>query len=209
MGKVAKQKFYVVWKGRQPGIYDSWAACQAQVKGFAGAEFKAFPTREMAEEAWRKAYDDYKGKNVTAQQWLFAPHPPETPALCVDAACAGVPGPVEYQGVLLPEMTTVFRQGPFPDGTNNIGEFLGLVHALAWLTQKGYDYPVYTDSRTAMAWVRQGKCRTEHPLPPGSRLADLVRRAENWLTAHPAAAGRIRKWDTQAWGEIPADFGRK
>lgn len=209
MSKSSKKKFYVVWKGRQPGIYETWTACEAQVKGFPGAAFKAFPTRAMAEAAWQQGYETYRGKPVLSQQWLFAPNPPVTPCVCVDAACAGVPGPVEYQGVHLPDERLLFRQGPFPDGTNNIGEFLAIVHALAWLEQNGLDEPVYSDSRTAIAWVRKGRCGTEHQLPAGNRLADLVARAETWLAAHPAAVERVRKWDTETWGEIPADFGRK
>jgi ribonuclease HI len=163
----------------------------------------------MAEAAWQQDYEACRGKPVQSQQWLFVPNPPVTPCVCVDAACAGVPGPVEYQGVHLPDEKVLFRQGPFPNGTNNIGEFLAIVHALAWLEQNGLDEPVYSDSRTAISWVWKGRCGTEHPLPEGSRLAELVTRAEAWLAAHPAAAERVRKWDTEAWGEIPADFGRK
>ncbi len=206
---MAKPKFYVVWKGRQPGIYDSWAECEAQVKGFAGAEFKSFPTRAMAEAAWGKTYADYKGRPVQVQQWLFAPNPPRTPCLCVDAACAGVPGPVEYRGVRLPQEEQVFHRGPFPGGTNNIGEFLALVHALARLQQRNLDWPVYSDSSTAIAWLHAGKCRSKvERTAENAPLFGLVARAEAWLEKHGSVA-RVLKWDTQAWGEIPADFGRK
>jgi len=204
-----KRKFYVVWKGRRPGVYASWAECEAQVRGYAGAEFKAFPTRAMAEAAWKGRYAEYQGRNTAAQQWRFAPNPPETPALCVDAACSGAPGPVEYQGVRLPEAEAVFRRGPFPGGTNNIGEFLAIVHALAWLHQRGLGWPVYSDSATAIAWVQAGKCRTEaQRRPENAPLFELVARAERWLAKHGRPTP-VRKWDTQAWGEIPADFGRK
>ncbi len=206
-----KPKYYVVWKGREPGIYTSWAECQAQVKGFPGAEFKSFPTREMAEAAWQSTYAEYKGKDVNGQQWLFAPNPPLLPSLCVDAACSGSPGPLEYQGVLLPEQQRVFHRGPYPDGTNNVGEFLALVHALAWLDAQGdAKMPVYTDSRVAWLWVRAGRCQTRLPQTSANApLFALIARAERWLKAHPQAAERIHKWDTQAWGEIPADFNRK
>lgn len=205
-----RNKVYVVWKGRQPGVYASWAECEAQVKGYPGAEYKAFPTREMAEAAFRETYAAHRGQNSAAQQWLFAPNPPVTPSLCVDAACSGVPGPVEYRGVRLPDGKEVFRQGPFPGGTNNIGEFLALVHALSWLEREGLDWPVYSDSRTALAWARKGKCATDlQPEAANRPLFDLIARAEDWLAAHPDAAARLRKWDTQVWGEIPADFGRK
>ncbi len=209
--KSRKSKFYVVWKGRQPGIYDSWAACEAQVKGFPGAEFKAFPTRAMAEAAWKESYAAYKGKNVAAQRWLFAPNPPALPCLCVDAACSGSPGPLEYQGVWLPGEKQVFHQGPFAEGTNNVGEFLAIVHALAWLEEQADERtPVYTDSRTALAWVRKGRCGTTlASTRKNAPLFALIARAERWLADHPRAAARVRKWDTDTWGEIPADFNRK
>lgn len=205
----SKAKYYVVWQGRKPGIYDSWAACEVQVKGYPGAQFKAFPTRAMAEAAWKQPYEAYVGQDTAAQQWLFAPHPPQTPCLCVDAACAGVPGPLEYRGVRLPENEIVFAQGPYPNGTNNIGEFLALVHALAYLRRQDLNWPVYSDSRVAIGWVRTGKCGTDQiPDAENAPLFDLIARAEKWLAEHPEHAP-VRKWDTQAWGEIPADFGRK
>ena len=48
-----KAKFYAVWRGRKPGVYEDWKECEKQVKGFAGAGYRAFPTRELAEEAVR------------------------------------------------------------------------------------------------------------------------------------------------------------
>ena len=41
-------KFYAVRKGRQPGIYTTWPACEEQIKGFPGAVYKAFPTKAQA-----------------------------------------------------------------------------------------------------------------------------------------------------------------
>ncbi|NOZ00158.1 MAG: ribonuclease H [Chloroflexi bacterium] len=213
---MTKSKIYVVWKGRKPGIYASWAECEAQVKGYPDAQFKAFPTREMAEAAFHGAYEEYKGKASSLQQWLFAATKPVLPSLCVDAACSGSPGPVEYRGVVTETGEQVFRQGPFAGGTNNVGEFLAIVHALGWLENQGRDWPIYTDSVTAMAWVKKGRCGTKLARNAGNApLFELIARAESWLQEHVAAspvrggAISILKWDTNAWGEIPADFGRK
>ena len=206
---MAKQKYYVVWKGRARGIYDSWAECEVQVKGFTGAEYKSFPTREMAERAFRNDYETYAGKPGSSQQWLFAPIKPVLPSICVDAACSGSPGPVEYQGVLLENGQQAFRQGPMRDGTNNVGEFLAIVHALSWLQEKGLDWPIYSDSDTALGWVRSGRCNTKLARSASNdELFALVEQAEHWLTEN-RFMNRLLKWDTQAWGEIPADFGRK
>ena len=129
-------------------------------------------------------------------------------ALCVDAACSGNPGPMEYRGVHLPSGKEVFRFGPI-QGTNNIGEFLAIVHGLALMQQKGISMPIYSDSVSGQAWVRNKKAKTTLARTPETEKAlDLVARAENWLRTHQVNVP-ILKWDTENWGEIPADFGRK
>ena len=129
-------------------------------------------------------------------------------ALAVDAACSGNPGPMEYRGVHLPSGKQVFHFGPI-QGTNNIGEFLAIVHALALMKQKGVKMTIYSDSRTALAWVRNRKAKTtlQHT-PETERALELVARAEQWLRTNGVDVP-IEKWDTDNWGEIPADFGRK
>jgi len=205
---MAKQKFYVVWKGRKPGIYTSWGDCEAQVKGFAGAEYKSFENRAAAEAAFRGKYENYKGKPGTNQQWLFAPVKPILPSVCVDAACSGSPGPLEYRGVLTESGEQIFHAGPFPDGTNNVGEFLAIVLAMDWLITKKLDWPIYSDSANAIAWVKAGKCKTQlERLPSNKLLFDFIANAEEALKKVPPF--KVLKWDTRAWGEIPADFGRK
>ena len=205
---MAKQKYYVVWKGRKPGIYNSWAECEAQVKGYAGAEYKSFANRDMAEAAFRNVYEDYKGKPATSQQWLFAPTEPMLPSICVDAACSGSPGPLEYRGVLTETAEQIFHAGPFPDGTNNVGEFLAIVLAMDWLITKKLDMPIYSDSANAIAWIKAGKCNTKlERLPSNKMLFDFISNAEEALKRY--SPFKVLKWDTNAWGEIPADFGRK
>ncbi len=202
-------KFYVVWKGRKTGIFTSWEECEAQVKGYAGAEYKSFNSRESAERAFRADYADYAGKPASTNAWLFAPNPPVRESLAVDAACSGSPGRLEWRGVRVDTGQKIFHQGPFENGTNNIGEFLAIVQALAWLKKQPDPAPVYSDSETAIAWVKAGRCNTD--LAPDARnapLFDLILRAEAWL-AENATRNPVLKWDTQAWGEIPADFNRK
>jgi ribonuclease HI len=202
-------KYYVVWKGRQAGIFTSWQACSAQVAGFPGAEYKAFENLPAAEAALRGRYEQFTGRQAQAQGWLFAPTRPLLPSICVDAACSGAPGPLEYRGVETESGREIFRLGPYAEGTNNVGEFLALVHALVWLESQPAALPLYSDSENALIWVKAGKCRTR--LQPTSRNAELftlIARAEAWLAEH-AITVRLLKWDTKAWGENPADFGRK
>lgn len=134
---------------------------------------------------------------------------PLLPALAVDAACSGNPGVMEFRGVIADTGTEVFHRGPFPQGTNNIGEFLALVLGLAYLKQNNLPWNIYTDSVTALAWVRQRKCKSKLlRTPQTEQLFQMVAKAEAWLRANTYTT-RIYKWDTEKWGEIPADFGRK
>lgn len=129
-------------------------------------------------------------------------------ALCVDAACSGNPGMMEYRGVHLPSGREVFHFGPIK-GTNNIGEFLAIVHGLALMKQKGIRMPIYSDSVSGLAWVRNRKAKTTLSYTEETAKAlDLVRRAEYWLRQN-AIDVPVLKWNTDEWGEIPADFGRK
>ncbi len=208
-----KNKYYVVWKGKVPGIYSSWDDCKKQITGIKGAQYMGFPTKEEAEKAFDNHYAAYKGKKkkspgLTARD-LMKIGEPNMHSIAVDAASSGNPGKMEYQGVDTRSRKRLFRQGPFPEGTNNIGEFLAIVHGLAFLKERGSDRVLYSDSRTAISWVRKKRCNTK--LEPNTRnreLFDLIRRAENWLEKNSYQTP-IVKWETQAWGEIPADFGRK
>jgi ribonuclease HI len=121
----------------------------------------------------------------------------------------GVPGPVEYRGVELTTGAELFRLGPYKNGTNNIGEFLAIVQALMMLEKEGKPTPIYSDSVNAILWVKAKKCRTNHLQDASNKaLFDLIARAEDWLNTH-AYANPILKWETDDWGENPADFGRK
>ena len=209
---MAKQKFYVVWEGVTPGVYTSWTDCQLQIKGYEGAKYKSFDTREEAERALATSPYAYFGKNAKKKSEKVSSE--TLPAcvidnsLAVDAACSGNPGPMEYRGVHIASRQEVFHFGP-TKGTNNIGEFLAIVHGLALLKQKEFDMPIYSDSVNAISWVRQKKCKTKLPRTAETEeLFKLIERAEKWLRENTYTT-RILKWETKEWGEIPADFGRK
>ena len=210
---MAKGKFYVVWKGVNPGVYSTWHDCQAQIKGYEGAVYKSFASREEAEQAYVSPSFKYIGRQAAARREkkvegaLSAEVCLE--ALAVDAACSGNPGNMEYRGVYTATGQEIFHIGPMKEGTNNIGEFLALVHGLALLKQKGLDWPIYSDSRNAISWVKNKKCKTKLARTSVNEpIFDLIERAERWLNAHTYTTP-ILKWETSAWGEIPADFGRK
>ena len=223
---MAKQKYYVVWNGVSPGVYSSWTDCKLQINGFVDAVYKSFDTKEEAERAYQSSpYLYIKKKNTSVAAPKASAAVPDVPAdrtdtvlplprevqaeaLAVDAACSGNPGPMEYRGVYLRTGETVFHFGPVY-GTNNIGEFLAIVHALALMEKKGVSMPIYSDSRNAIVWVRQKRCKTKlERTPRTEELYGMIGRAEAWLRSHEVTVP-IRKWETERWGEVPADFGRK
>ena len=210
MGK--KQKYYVVWKGVSPGIYTSWTDCQLQTKGYDGALYKSFDTKEEAERAFASPAHHYIGNHksdITHHPSKALPKDFDMNCVAVDAACSGNPGPMEYRGVYLLTGQEIFHFGPV-HGTNNIGEFLAIVHALALMKQKGICMTIYSDSRNALAWVKQKKCKTKlERTAKTEELFQMIERAENWLKTHTYADIPILKWETEQWGEVPADFGRK
>lgn len=204
-------KFYVVWKGAEPGVYDSWADCQQQIQNVKGALYKSFDTKAAALKAFKDKPHLHIGADPkpAKQAKLGFVGKPIADSVSVDAAWNTATGDMEYQGVHTTTKQLLFRLGPYPDGTNNIGEFLAIVHALAWLKQRGSTLPIYSDSRTAIGWVQKKKANTK--LAETDRngiLFELLDRAENWLNSN-SYPNRVLKWETEHWGENPADFGRK
>jgi ribonuclease HI len=207
---MTRQKYYVVWKGRKTGVFTTWAECEKQVKGFVGAQFKAFASEVEADAAYLARYEDYLGKVSSSGKWKMASVQPLLPSVCVDAACSGAPGKLEYRGVNTETGDEIFHSGPYADGTNNVGEFLAIVHALTWQEKHNVHIPIYSDSENAIAWVITGQCRTKlKHTAKNAILFAIIRTSENWLAENELPENKILKWDTDMWGENPADFGRK
>lgn len=237
-----KTKFYVVWVGKKPGIYESWDDCLHHVKHYPGAKFKAYPSRHQAEMAFARGPEVQlpavqpmavqppavrlmavqppavrapsirlaaSPTNTILVTW-DGPNGPVSDAIAVDAACNGSPGDLEYQGICLKTKKRLFHQGPFACGTNNIGEFLAIVHGLAIIDHHPQDSRIiYTDSAVAMGWVARKICKTTLAKNDvNAPLFTLIDRALKWLHDHPHHA-IVHKWKTDQWGENPADFGRK
>ena len=209
---MAKQKYYVVWEGNNPGIYNSWTECQLQIKGYPNAKYKSFKNKEEAELAYASSYDDYIAYGAKPAKAKPLPIEFENEinwdSVSVDAACSGNPGVMEYQGVDTKTKSQIFHK-KFSLGTNNIGEFLAIVHALAMFKQQNLDTPIYTDSKIAMGWVKRKKVNTKLVKNAKTELLyKLIARAEIWLKNN-TFNNELLKWNTERWGEIPADFGRK
>ena len=185
-----KQKWYVVWSGTEPGVYSTWAECKQRIHGIAGAKYKSYDSLAEAEAAYAAGYQAPKRKtggevrvsNLRLTPEQLSEFPEIDPqSIAVDAACSGNPGKMEYRCVY------VFADPSMPKGQT----------------------VVYSDSRNAMLWVRQKKCKTTLPhTPQFAQAHDMIARAEKWLNEN-AVTNRVVKWETKRWGQIPADFGRK
>jgi ribonuclease HI len=210
-----KKKYYVVWAGLEPGIYTSWAACQKQIQGYPAAKYKSFKSEEAAKAAY---YNGTAAEYIGTVKKASKTNPATSlnefkndivwDSISVDAACAGNPGVMEYQGVDTKTGYQYFHQ-KFNLGTNNIGEFLAIVHALAIFQKENKKTSIYTDSKIAMGWIKAKKCRTKLVRNiKTAALYQVIERAEGWLKNN-SFENPILKWETKLWGEIPADFGRK
>tara|TARA_B100000029_G_scaffold473183_1_gene514336 strand:- start:434 stop:1048 length:615 start_codon:yes stop_codon:yes gene_type:complete len=200
-----KSKYYVVWEGNNIGIFNSWDECKLQTKNYKGAKYKSFKSLKDAKLAYSMSYYEYmdsQGKNKNYAT-------PNYNSISVDAASSGNPGTMEYQGVDTMSKKVLFKKGPFKEATNNIGEFLALVHGLAMLKKIKSNKIIYSDSITAISWVKKKKCNTKlNPNNINKEIFDLIDRAIKWLNSNSYNT-QIVKWETKKWGEIPADFGRK
>ena len=241
-----QKKFYVVWEGRNPGVYDSWEDCLAQIEQYPGARYKSFTSSADAAEAFRRgtsradireignllarageegtglgtrgegrgtssgARDEGRGtRGSEIPEWRRHEGEIDMDAWAVDASCMGNPGVMEYRGVDLRSGDEIFRVGPFQQGTNNIGEYLAIVHAMALMEKRGEVHNIYSDSQTGMSWARKRHPNTKLTVSAETqKLYQLLARATAWLQTHNWP-GRLMKWQTELWGEIPADFNRK
>jgi ribonuclease HI len=202
-------KFYVVWQGRETGIFTSWEECKPQIEDYKGAQYKSFKTREEAEHAFAHSFYAAINKDKkTDVKKSPTPHFIKN-SIAVDAACSGNPGDMEYRGVNVFNGQQLFLQGVYKEATNNIGEFLAIVHGLALLKKQNSPWPIYSDSITATSWIKAKKCKTKlERTANNAEVFSRIEAAEKWLATNTYTT-KIYKWDTKAWGEIPADFGRK
>jgi ribonuclease HI len=208
-----KNKYFVVWNGIKPGIYKSWNDCKKQVDGVAGAKYKGFKRYENAVAAFKNGPDEYWGKNFfessLTEEQLKKIGEPIKQSVVVDAAWDTSTLEMEYQGIMNDTGEVIFHKGPFKDATSNVGEFLAIVHALAYLKKLGSDLPIYSDSRNAISWVLDKEHRSNLEATDNNKeVFVLLDRAISWLKSN-TYSNKILKWESKAWGENPADFGRK
>src|SRR3954451_16259724 len=92
---------YVVWQGRQTGIFKTWEECKMQTHQFKGPKFKSFATPKLAHQAWEENRRD-----------LCAAEEPILESIAVDAAWSINTRDTEYQGVCMKTGKKLFHKGP-------------------------------------------------------------------------------------------------
>ena|ERR1035437_6062123 len=134
--------------------------------------------------------------------------PIPTHGISVDGFCSGNPGPGGYRGVDLSTGEVLFRRN-YNWCTNNLAEFMGVVHAVSYVKVKKLDYGVvYSDSAIAIGWFRSQKISSGIDLMKGKDVLEDLRRSLLWLSEQKHLIA-VNKWQTKLWGECPADFGNK
>ena len=205
-----ERKFYVVRKWKKIWIFDSRDECKESVNWFSDAKYKWFSSKEEAEIALQEWWEKYYEVKKTTKNFEIKNEdiPFFSESIAVDAACSGNPWEMEYRWIDLQTWDEIFHE-KFKIWTNNIGEFLAIVNWLKYLWND--NRMIYSDSRIAISWVNQWKCKTKIDANENSdfsRLLEVIKRAEKWLKEN-GIKHKILKWNTEEWGEIPADFGRK
>lgn len=185
-------KFYAVKRGRSPGIYLTWAECELQVKGFQNAKFKSFNSLLEAE-----TYIN----DVEELQHELPIH-----GLAVDASLLkGSKG--EFQIVDLSTGKLIYSSPVYVDTTVNVMEFLAIIKAIE-ISRTQIEFTkcdIYSDSATAITWVKNKHINSKLELTEELKL--LVDNA--LIVLNQNCENKIIKWDTNSFGEIPADFSRK
>ncbi len=211
---MASKKYYVVEIGLVPGIYENWEECKKNVNGYKNAKYKSYVSLDEAKKAFYSSiiFDkkienniEIKEKNNNIKYNDILKN-----SICVDGACSGNPGKGEYQCVDTLSKEVIFKSKIYEDSTNNLMEFLALVNALIYLKENNKDCYIYTDSVSALAWVRDKEVKTSlKETKKNIILFDEIKERIFWLKSNQVNMNKILKWDTKVLGEIPADFGRK
>jgi len=204
-----QKKYYTVRKWKQIWVFDNRDDCKRSVQWFQWAEYKSFLSRVVAEEALKQSYKKIV-KSKTTINILDTEIPFEKKSIAVDAACSGNPGVMEYRGVELEKSWKQIFIQKFEIWTNNIGEFLAIVHGLSYLKEEKLEkFAIYTDSKIAINRVLKKKSKTKLEKTEQSKnLFEIIKRAEQRLQNNKYKT-KIIKRDTKNRWEIPADFGRK
>jgi len=170
------KKFYVVWQGREPGIYRDWNSCKQQVDKFAGAKYKSFLSLQDAEEAFKAGRSVKKavggGRNskptsrsstangVKTYTAADIAQMPINVKMYTDGGCDPNPGRAgSGMAVYRNEVLESLWYGCYnPEGTNNTAELNALNQAFMLAqteSDSGQSVAIFCDSKYAIQCITQ------------------------------------------------------
>jgi ribonuclease HI len=154
-------------------------------------------------------FSDSTDNNEEENEKVLIDNTPILDSICVDASSLSNPGPTEYRTVDT-QTKQIISEYKLGEATNNIGEFLAIVHALTLYKKQGKELKViYSYSQTAISWLKQKTCKTKlEETEDNIELFEILTSDIYWLKDNDYTT-KVLKWNSGAWGEIPADYGRK
>jgi ribonuclease HI len=183
------QKFYVVWSGRQTGVFTDWVTTQRAVEKYAGARFKSFRTRAEAEQAFARGGSASIPAKTAGRESANTPESERRPthrahqldvSIYCDGACEPNPGNagsgiVVYRNGKLAELWYGLYN---PMGTNNTAELNALYHALCMAEAEikaGNTVEVCSDSAYSINCIRSWAPSWEKKgwIKPGGEIKNL------------------------------------
>lgn len=154
---MAKKKFYAVAVGRKNGIFTDWGSAEAQVKGFAGAKYKSFPTEKEA-LSWLEdpVYDKKPGKTAVTDSVSPSCFAKDDIVIYTDGGSINNPGPGGYGAVI--EMDGQRRElsGGFRQTTNNRMEMMAAIVALTEVQETTKKVHLFSDSSYLVNGIEKG-----------------------------------------------------
>lgn len=198
------KKYYVVWEGRQTGIFEDWPTAQASVAGHKGAKYKGFESRALAEEAFRQAPEKSivakKPSKTSRQRPAFELDQSFDIHIFCDGGCDPNPGPAA-SGIIVYKSGTIQSKylGLYHRGTNNTAELNALFEAMRLaqdLLEEGFKVQILSDSsysvkamtQWAAGWQRKNWTRGKSEVLAN---ADLIKKMYECYVQLPASLSII------------------
>lgn len=197
-------KYYVVWKGINTGVYDNWNDCKKQVNGFSGALHKSFESLDEAE----KAFEEYS-ESPNSTSTSIPPSPYSIKSFIVNGNCQDTFGEISYRWKISGSTSNAKEINLAMIGTKNIADFIAIVYLIKLSQKVKLNLPIYTNSKTAKNWILNKKCN--HHLFVSKKteaVLAVIKETEDWLSNN-AVENEILFWDSVAWGKFPLVNRRK
>lgn len=161
---MAKKKFYAVKKGYNIGIYESWSTVEPLVKGYSGAKFKSFFSRDEA-QTWLEGNGDMARRPASKKKSNVSVEPGHHGAeilIYTDGGAINNPGPGGYGVVILTGTIKKEFQGGYRLTTNNRMELKACIVALQQVQESSLKIVLYSDSSYVVnglskGWVKKWK----------------------------------------------------